>query len=607
MSRRKPRAEREDKNSENRDAEHRSSDKKNGSKSILNPITAKTPGQELFIDAIANKEIVICDGPAGSGKAQPLDALVLTPSGYKKMGDFKIGDLVKTPDGKASKIDGIYPQGEVDIYKVSFSDSSSTECCGDHLWLTQTQLDRDAHRPGSVKTTKEILKTLRTKYKNNHSIPMVKPIEFEELLPLPLDPYVLGVMLGDGTLCGPNPLLTTSDEEVVVSVASSSLGASLKKCLGSKYDYRITTKKGAKPKSNLFKEALRNLGLLGKKSSDKFIPEQYKFASVKTRTALLRGLMDTDGTIQNRKTSCGISYTTTSKVLALDVQFLVESLGGKAVISSRITKFTYKNVLKSGKRSYTLHISMPVGINPFQLKRKAVLYVDRTKYKPTRYITSVDLIGKKLAQCISIDHPEHLYITNNFIVTHNTFVAFGLALQYYFNDKNIRRIVIVRPTIAAGDDDDLGYLPGTLNEKMSPFLAPIVKDSAPLLIKSDSFRSNINPNDRGSPDPLTALLAKIDIEVVPLAYMRGRNFHNSFIILDEAQNCTLKDFKLFLTRIGRNSRVIIEGDSTQSDIHDSGFKLVQGKLADMDSIGIVKLDKRDIIRNALIADILDRL
>lgn len=188
-----------------------------------------------------------------------------------------------------------------------------------------------------------------------------------------------------------------------------------------------------------------------------------------------------------------------------------------------------------------------------------------------------------------------------------TFISFGLALQYYFNDKNIRRIIIVRPTISSGDDDDLGYLPGSLNEKMSPFLAPIIKDSAPLLIKPEAFRTNLNFGDRGSPDPLSALLTKIDIEVVPLAYMRGRNFYNSFVILDEAQNCTLKDFKLFLTRIGKNSKVVIEGDSTQSDIHDSGLKELQSRMYDIDAIAIVKLETQDIIRNPLIVKILERL
>jgi phosphate starvation-inducible PhoH-like protein len=188
-----------------------------------------------------------------------------------------------------------------------------------------------------------------------------------------------------------------------------------------------------------------------------------------------------------------------------------------------------------------------------------------------------------------------------------TFLAFGSALKYYFESKNIYRIIIVRPTIAAGDDSDLGYLPGTLNYKMLPFLAPIVRDSAPLLLKSEVFRTNMSFNDRGSPDPLAALLTKIDIEVVPLAFIRGRTFHNSFIILDEAQNCTLNDFKLFLTRVGRNSKVVIEGDSTQCDIDDSGLKELQTRMTALDSIAVVTLDKSDIIRNPLIARILDRL
>lgn len=187
-----------------------------------------------------------------------------------------------------------------------------------------------------------------------------------------------------------------------------------------------------------------------------------------------------------------------------------------------------------------------------------------------------------------------------------TLLSFGSALNFYFNNKDILKVVIIRPNVAAGDDSDLGFLPGSINEKMSPFLAPIIRDSAPLLLKQSSFRTNMNYNDRGSPDPLSALLAKINIEVVPLSYLRGRTFNNSFIILDEAQNCTMNDFKLFLTRIGKNSKAVIEGDSSQTDIHNSGFKKLQDKLADISEIKLVKLEYFDIIRNPIIAKILEK-
>lgn len=186
-----------------------------------------------------------------------------------------------------------------------------------------------------------------------------------------------------------------------------------------------------------------------------------------------------------------------------------------------------------------------------------------------------------------------------------TLLSFGTALDYYFKG-NVKRIIIIRPNVAAGDDSELGFLPGSLNDKMLPFLLPIVRDSASLLLKQNSFRTNMNHNDRGSPEPLSALLNRVDIEIVPLSFLRGRTFSESFIILDEAQNCTKNDFKLFLTRIGENSKVIIEGDSTQADINDSGFSYLQNKLSDMEEIKIVKLEFCDIVRNPLISKILKR-
>jgi phosphate starvation-inducible PhoH-like protein len=175
-------------------------------------------------------------------------------------------------------------------------------------------------------------------------------------------------------------------------------------------------------------------------------------------------------------------------------------------------------------------------------------------------------------------------------------------LHYRVSEKNIKRIVIVRPTIPAGDDDDIGYLPGDLNEKMGPFIAPFVRDSAPLLIETPGY---MNPQEYKQ--FVENFLTSLDIEIVPLMFMRGRTFNNSFVILDEAQNCTKNDFKLFLTRIGKHCKVIIEGDSTQADRDNGYLPELKKDLAYMDHVSIVNLDGKDIVRNPLIAEILKRI
>tara|TARA_Y100001980_G_C14448770_1_gene233130 strand:- start:57 stop:842 length:786 start_codon:yes stop_codon:yes gene_type:complete len=195
--------------------------------------------------------------------------------------------------------------------------------------------------------------------------------------------------------------------------------------------------------------------------------------------------------------------------------------------------------------------------------------------------------------------------------TGKTFISFGCALRAYLEDSNILRIVIVRPTITAGDEPALGFLPGDIHAKMAPFMAPILRDSAPLLIKkaqrTPSDSRFIDRFGNSNSDYVTNILNRFDIEIVPLHLMRGRSFHNSFVILDEAQNCKMEDFKLFLTRIGRKSRVVIEGDATQKDRDGGALPELMKRLDGMPVVECVSLTNEDIIRNTMISDILKRL
>lgn len=198
--------------------------------------------------------------------------------------------------------------------------------------------------------------------------------------------------------------------------------------------------------------------------------------------------------------------------------------------------------------------------------------------------------------------------------TGKTFISFYSALKYYLSNNNIDRIVIVRPTFSAGDEPELGFLPGNINEKMSPFLAPLLKDSARQIIKKlkkDYEVQSLLSRGRNSLDAaasvMNSIISKFDIEIVPLQFMRGRTFDRSFVILDEAQNCNMADFKLFLTRIGLYSKVVIEGDASQCDRKDGALVELMDRLEGLDNIGTVCLDQRDIVRSPLISSILERL
>lgn len=373
-----------------------------------------------------------------SGKAQTLNSKLLTPSGWKRMGDIQVGDKVMSADGKPTNVTAIYPQGKKDIYRVTMSDGSFTDCCGEHLWFTHTKSDRKngfgkrcpstQHKyQGSVKSTLEIKQTLRInrpdgKKELNHSIPMVEPIQFSAQ-ETPLDPYLMGLLIGDGTMSAKFAAISTEDDFIIKEAARLiPEDVEIKQKTGNKgLDYGLVRTNPNKPNGVI--HALKNLGLMGSTSSTKFLPDCYKFNSVEARVALLQGLMDTDGTVDKRQGK--ISFCTVSKRLSEDVQFLVQSLGGICSINEKKRHYTYKGERKLGKLAYDLQIKLPTNIQPFKLPRKADiynLYLPKMR-EPMRTIESIELIGHEEAQCISVDHSTHLYVTDHCIVTHNTFTS----------------------------------------------------------------------------------------------------------------------------------------------------------------------------------------
>ncbi len=168
--------------------------------------------------------------------------------------------------------------------------------------------------------------------------------------------------------------------------------------------------------------------------------------------------------------------------------------------------------------------------------------------------------------------------------TGKTYLAVARAVDNLLR-RRVRRIILARPAVEAGES--LGFLPGDLQEKVDPYLRPLY-DALEDMLPAHQVRRGI---------------ADRTIEVVPLAYMRGRTLSDAFVILDEAQNATTAQMKMFLTRIGVNSRVVITGDKTQIDLpgsHRSGLIEVEELLRELDGIGFVYLDERDVTRHRLV-------
>lgn len=563
-------------------------------------LKCKNSNQKKLLNLIDSNLITIAAGPAGTGKAQPLTSPILTPNGWVTMGSIEVGDRVISKDGKETIVTAVYPQGELDIWELTFSDGTKVECCSNHLWLTQTEKDRNNRKhigyvdgkrirevcklEGSVKSTIEIVETLYTKRgRVNHTIPMVEPVQFTAKDVL-IEPYLMGLLLGDGCLRGSSIKLTTSDIEIIESINSifdnSDDNMTINHLSG--YDYSITdTKVGY----NMYREYLKELDLIDKYSYEKSIPDCYKFNSVENRIKLLNGLMDSDGTVS--KNGLYTSFTSTSLKLVNDVREIVQSLGGITTDHKpKNTFYTYNNEKRKGKTSYTLTITMPSNINPFSLKRKHDIVVPKSRYSPTRYIVSAKLIGKKEAKCISIDNPSHLYITNDYVVTHNTYLVCAEALKLMKTDKRYKKIILVK-SVTELEGESIGYLKGGLMEKMENYMMSFM----------DNFYKLIGE------DNTTAMLNEGLIEVLPLAYIRGRSIDNSIIIVDEAQNISLKNMRSTLTRIGDDSKMIITGDTKQIDIKNkrlSSLDTVVTIFSGKPNIGTMEFQTKDIVRNPIV-------
>jgi len=172
-----------------------------------------------------------------------------------------------------------------------------------------------------------------------------------------------------------------------------------------------------------------------------------------------------------------------------------------------------------------------------------------------------------------------------------TAVSVGLACEYFL-EKKVEKIIITRPVVEAGRG--LGFLPGGLTDKIQPYLVPVVEEMK-LYLGPETYHSTRSNNQ---------------VEMCPLEYMRGRNFHDSFIILDEAQNATYEQIKMFITRMGKGSKAVINGDISQTDLpssYEGGLDSCMDRLADVEGVSICELTSRDIVRSGIISKILAKL
>lgn len=376
----------------------------------------------IELDSILNGgwhrgQVIVLAARPSMGKELTLNAKVLLSSGaFKRMGDIKMGDSVASVDGKKSKVIGVFPQGIKPVYKVTFADGRSVDAGLDHQWEIMYR-DWDSPR---VMTTSDLIEKLKcSRYKNRLYISYPSG-DFGNDEHLYVHPYLLGVLIGDGNFTQSSIRLSTSHDSLKKKIEPYLQGACFVSCGG--IDYRLSTGKGLK---NKLLDSVKKLGLMGKYSHEKFIPEQYLRASKQSRLELMRGLIDTDGTVEK---SGAMTYTTTSEILAMQFQSLARSLGAYASMSSRITRYQYNGDVRNGKRSYTICVSHPEYAEFVTIPHKFGRVKEKAREKNLN-VTSIEYIGDEPCQCITVSHQRELYIADEYTVTHNTALSLHSAIH----------------------------------------------------------------------------------------------------------------------------------------------------------------------------------
>lgn len=377
-------------------------------------------------------------GEEHGGKALSLDCDVLTPTGYKKMRNIKVGDVVIDGCGKKTTVIGVYPQGIKSMYRITFSDHTTIDCSDEHLW------EVNYHGAHGISTKVLDTKTLARDYKSikggrnyfKYSIPTPIIEDISLVSDLPIDPYLLGVLIGDGSLNDRGVAVSLPEDDVrqsvedLIGVWNMELRNSAGTC-----DYRICHKdKIPNQYSNIktLRQTLSDLGLTCK-SVNKHIPQEYLFTSVSNRIKLLQGLYDTDGCTGENGSA---SFSTSSEQLSKDFAFLVRSLGGLDMVTSSVGRYKNGDEYVDCNVSYNHNIVFRNGIIPCSSEKHLKRYKPNRVGAYYRKIVKIEPIEDVECQCIKVDAECHTFIVENVTVTHNTTTALDVVANYQRSDDN---------------------------------------------------------------------------------------------------------------------------------------------------------------------------
>lgn len=359
---------------------------------------------------------------SGVGKALKNNELVYTPYGPKTIDNIQLGDTVCCPSGKTAKVIGVFPQGERDIYSIKFRYGEEVLCSAEHLW----QIHGYKRKCTEILDAKSMSKLIYRLKNGRHRFFIHQSDCYYEPKPVPMDAYIVGVLLGDGSI-GKIASYCSFDTEIVNKVNSKLTDGYTSVERKRKNHFTIKNKNCTAGRPNKYKNILEEVGILGHLSYSKFIPDIYKYNSKEIRIELIRGLMDTDGYVP--KKGGRLEFSTVSEQLAKDFKEVVNSLGCLAHIVSKKSRYTQKDGTKSKYfHSYVVLVNGNNLSNLVSLTRKKAKLVDQNKKIIKNYIESVRLVQKAKCTCISIDSKDGLFLTTNHVTTHNSSIGDNVAI-----------------------------------------------------------------------------------------------------------------------------------------------------------------------------------
>lgn len=396
-----------------------------------------------------------------------------TDGSVRPIGLAKEGDEIFGSDGKPTTIVGVYPQGEVDLYEVEMADGRKSICCDEHLWTVYDYQAKkykvlplkELMREGWSYNRKRVIDKKEgesTIYK--YFIPINKEVDYDFNVKLPIDPYFLGLWLGDGS--SNLTAITTIDSEVENYICNyaNSIALTVRKESKVGTEAKTLYLKNRKGADNHLFSTMREMKLI----NNKHIPDSYFYSSIEDRMELLRGLMDTDGTIN--KGGSDISFTSASKILSNDFLRLVRSLG----IHARITHHTGNYVKKDGELNTYYKVVMYTDKKVFNLERKLKRIdknnVNRNGKIERTAIVDIRRIDRAKATCIRVNNESREFLTNDFIVTHNSVILASLAHWRTISKFNSFGSII------GGNSSDLNALTSKVKTSMTYIDNPLKLD-----------------------------------------------------------------------------------------------------------------------------------